>query len=67
MARNKVSKNDNEMKYPTISKCSISRCKACPMLICRYNIRSYVNNRVFNISISSNLDCCSQDIIYVLT
>ena len=66
MANNTIRNNDDN-KYPTIRKCSISRCNTCHMLICRYNVRSYVNNRVFNVSISSDLNCCSKDIIYVLT
>ena len=66
MANYKVNDN-NQNKYPIISKCSSSRCKCCDMLICKNNIRSSINNRIFNNCISSDLNCHSKDIIYVLT
>ena len=57
-----------ENTYHHIFKCSSSRCKCCTMLVCKNNIRSTVNNRVFNtVFPEKNISCNSKDIIYVLT
>ena len=53
--------------YNKVSKCSMCRCKCCSKLICNSNIKSSVNYRNFNIIISSDINCRSTGIIYVLT
>ena len=53
--------------YPTIQKCFAKRCLCCSNISCNSTIKSTVNGRTFNVKITSDVDCNSTNIIYVLT
>ena len=53
--------------YPNISKCNAKSCICCNHLICQSTSISSVNHRQFSVVNSSDLDCKSEDVIYVLT
>ena len=53
--------------YPNISKCNAKSCSCCNHLICRSTIISSVNHRQFSVVNNSDLECKSEDVIYVLT
>lgn len=62
-----MDRKTNDKTYQNTYKCSLGGCKCCHMLVCKNNIRSTVNNRVFNTIFPKRVDCRSTDIIYVLT
>ena len=53
--------------YPSISKCSVKRCKYCKHLCTACTVSSAVNGRRFSVVNYSDLDWKSNGLIYVIT
>ena len=59
--------NRRRRLHPQINKCNARRCMCCNYLTCSSTIKSTVNGRVFSTNFTSDVNCNTSNIVYVLT